>query len=260
MPFTATEPGAVQPTPPAQAGWPSRPQPPQPPLVHSPVSLGQPASPAPPMHSPLLLLQHPPPAHAWPGQHGWPGPPHALHMLLAQVRPEAVQKLEAPPAPWQHGWPWPPQLPQEPELQVPSPPAHIWVMSAHRPAPQHAPLESHACPAQHGSPGPPHVCSEPLRHTVPPSAEFWPEATHRLVAGSRQAPERQPVLGQGGSPAPPHCAQPGPTQVRVVLLQVSFAQQARPCPPQLLHWPFASHVSPRRHTVPVPMHMRVGAK
>jgi hypothetical protein len=98
---TAMVPGAVQPRPPGHGAWPSRPQPPQPLLVQKPLSGGQPASA--PMQACVLPLQQPPPAHVVPGQHGWPGAPHGLHWLLAHVRPEAVQKLAAPPLPWQHG-------------------------------------------------------------------------------------------------------------------------------------------------------------
>lgn len=80
-------------TSPLQAGCPKRPHAPpwQPPLAHSPLPFEHTAPGA--AHRLVLLSQQPPPAQALPLQQGWPGPPHALQVLLApQLNPEAVQK------------------------------------------------------------------------------------------------------------------------------------------------------------------------
>lgn len=74
-------------------GWPSRPQRPpwQPPDWQTPWLLEH-IEPE-PTQTLVLLSQHPPLAQAPPWQHGWPGPPQAVHwlLLLAHARPDAVQ-------------------------------------------------------------------------------------------------------------------------------------------------------------------------
>jgi hypothetical protein len=45
----------------------------------------------------LLLTQQPSPAHAFPAQHGSPGPPHVAHLLPEQPSPPLVQKFELEP-------------------------------------------------------------------------------------------------------------------------------------------------------------------
>lgn len=66
--------------------------------------------------------------------------------------------------------------------------------------------------------------------------------------------------GHIGSPGPPHDTQPLLKHVSPLALHVLPAQHCRPCPPQLLHSPSISQTSPRRHVVPVLMHMRGDAK
>ena len=45
----------------------------------------------------LLLTQQPSPAHAFPAQHGSPGPPQVAHRELEQPSPLPVQKFEVEP-------------------------------------------------------------------------------------------------------------------------------------------------------------------
>jgi hypothetical protein len=107
-----------------------------------------------------------------PPQHSWPDAPHAAHVPIAQVAPEAVQVVPAiggPPSPApapppQHACPTAPQLApaafwHEPLLHVPAvplPPMQAEPLPRHCPATQQPPA-LHAFAAQHGCPAAPHA-------------------------------------------------------------------------------------------------------
>lgn len=61
----------------------------------------------------FVVLQHAPPLHIDPEQHGWPAAPHARHMPPEHVVPPAVHIDPA-----QHACPAPPQLVHDPPLHV----------------------------------------------------------------------------------------------------------------------------------------------
>jgi hypothetical protein len=90
-------------------------------------------------------------AHAMPLQHGWPSPPHAMHVSptceLGQVafdavhppQPLPVDPHEAVEASLQHGCPTPPQLPQLPCSHVPRLCGQEAPGATHESSTQHAP-------------------------------------------------------------------------------------------------------------------------
>lgn len=136
--------------------------------------------------------------------------PEATHAPATQ-QPPPVHVLSG-----QHGWFVPPHVvlavpsSQMSAVPVDSPDATQSVATQHPP-----PLQGVA-PAQQPSPGWPHAVHLPPVHSSPPE-HADPAPMHVSVAGLQQAP---------------------------VAVQVEFAQQACPVPPQVTHVPAALHASP----------------
>ena len=256
-PFTSTVYGAVQATSPWHAGWPSRPQVPdwQPPAVHVPWLLEhiEPAA----THSLLLLSQQPPAAQPPPAQHGWPGPPHAVHWLFCgpQVRPPLVQKSFAAPPPWQQFWPEPPQVLHAPAVQVPRLAPHV-APDATQVVPAQQPPAPQVEFSQHGWPVPPHAVRVPLTQSWPPEL-FAPAGTHRPLVESRHAPPLHVVPPHAGWRGPPHGAQMAWLHTSDAVEQVVPPQQGWPAPPQPAHCPVARQRSPRPQLEPEAMQRSV---
>jgi hypothetical protein len=137
---------------------------------------------------PLLLGVHPhtlavpPPPHLSVAklqlvpQHGWPVPPHAVHLLAEQAMP-----VPHGVAPAQQGWVLPPQVRQlPPEHTVPvaehEVPQHAWAAPPHA---THMLLEhidplAHTVP-QHGWPAAPQAAHMPLDPQVAPVLQVVPQ-------------------------------------------------------------------------------------
>jgi hypothetical protein len=196
--------------PPGQQLCETPPQVPQLPAAQAPPMLGHVVASG--MHA--LFTQQPPPVHALPAQHGWPGPPQT-----AQVPPFWPEQTE-PVSHWrpgQHARPGPPQVVQVllrhaaptavqvllPQHVSPSPPH-----GAHWPATQALPAAVQLEPGQHASPRPPQVPQLPAVQVPRPAPHDAPAPRH--WPPTQQPPALQALPAQHASPAPPHVAVPPP--------------------------------------------------
>jgi hypothetical protein len=178
--------------------------------------------------------------HCWLAQHGWPAPPHIVHVwLLLQ------------PSPWphvsfaQHGWPAPPHMPHVLSLPQPSP----WL---------------HALFAQHGWPAPPHWAQTWFAQPSPwphwsPGQHAWPAPPHatqllfaQRVDGAVQLPLPPPPWQHGWLRPPQlpqlplaHAIWFGQLLIAVTQLRPLFPWTQQPPPP---------HVPRSQHGCPAPPH------
>jgi hypothetical protein len=169
-----------------------------------------------------------------PAQHGWPGPPQAVHVSpIPHTVPAAVHSRFV-----QQGSPA--FVPHDVQVGV-APPVHT-VLGA---------VQTFMRVPQHASVAAPHVPQAPAAHVPPIPGQFDWAAMQRLF--TQHPPPAHELPAQQAEPAAPHGAQvPSPCPVHTSPDGHSRpGQQTPPAAPHATHIP-VTHVLPVAHAIPTP--------